>query len=296
MNTTPNKEPTAHLISKRTCPRCSQTAVIEDGYCGVCRECTLSPLPTAPLAPPPSAPEMTPTPETDAIFGDQAGLERRRGHGAYALCRSLETRLTAALAKVADLEGRLAVYEKEKWEIGDLNELYYDGGSHLIDFIITYMLEEASRQLGGHGWEAYESDGGLDDGIDYEICTMLRKAGVMDDEDNVPTHQRLQAELASLRTQLKDMTDQLAKVSADNVELRRDRELMLDNTLRCKREFDEAFAAVEEIDWARNHNSGAVSTRQVDAVIDKVGPFLRLLKAYDKKMTAARARHEGRLT
>jgi len=28
----------------RNCPRCLKTAVIEDGYCGHCRECTLPPL------------------------------------------------------------------------------------------------------------------------------------------------------------------------------------------------------------------------------------------------------------
>lgn len=27
----------------RCCPRCSNTAVLEDGYCGVCRECTIQP-------------------------------------------------------------------------------------------------------------------------------------------------------------------------------------------------------------------------------------------------------------
>jgi hypothetical protein len=27
----------------RICPRCSNTAVLEDGYCGVCRECTVQP-------------------------------------------------------------------------------------------------------------------------------------------------------------------------------------------------------------------------------------------------------------
>ena len=107
------------------------------------------------------------------------------------------TTLRAEVARLTEESKRLNVYEKEEWDVPALNELYFDGGSHLIDFIITYMLEEASRQLGGHGWEAYESDGGLDDGIDYEICTMLRKAGVMDDEDNVPTHQKLMAQLAT---------------------------------------------------------------------------------------------------
>jgi hypothetical protein len=28
----------------RACPRCNNTAVIEDGYCGVCRECTMPSL------------------------------------------------------------------------------------------------------------------------------------------------------------------------------------------------------------------------------------------------------------
>lgn len=28
----------------RACPRCNNTSVIEDGYCGVCRECTMSSL------------------------------------------------------------------------------------------------------------------------------------------------------------------------------------------------------------------------------------------------------------
>ena len=36
----------------RNCPHCLNTAVIEDGYCGVCRQTTLEPLATsAPAAP-----------------------------------------------------------------------------------------------------------------------------------------------------------------------------------------------------------------------------------------------------
>lgn len=35
----------------RACPRCQNTAVIEDGYCGACRECTMPSL----VAPPRSA-------------------------------------------------------------------------------------------------------------------------------------------------------------------------------------------------------------------------------------------------
>lgn len=31
-------------MKKRTCPNCSQTTVIEDGYCGHCRQCVLWPL------------------------------------------------------------------------------------------------------------------------------------------------------------------------------------------------------------------------------------------------------------
>lgn len=31
-------------MNNRTCPRCKQAHVIPDGYCGVCRECTLEPL------------------------------------------------------------------------------------------------------------------------------------------------------------------------------------------------------------------------------------------------------------
>lgn len=35
----------------RNCPRCLNTAVIEDGYCGHCRECTLAPATgSAPLS------------------------------------------------------------------------------------------------------------------------------------------------------------------------------------------------------------------------------------------------------
>lgn len=31
-------------MKMRNCPRCGNTSVIEDGYCGYCRECTLPPL------------------------------------------------------------------------------------------------------------------------------------------------------------------------------------------------------------------------------------------------------------
>lgn len=31
-------------MNNRTCPKCKQAHVIPDGYCGVCRECTLQPL------------------------------------------------------------------------------------------------------------------------------------------------------------------------------------------------------------------------------------------------------------
>lgn len=30
-------------MKMRNCPRCNNTAVIEDGYCGCCRECTMRP-------------------------------------------------------------------------------------------------------------------------------------------------------------------------------------------------------------------------------------------------------------
>jgi len=36
----------------RACPRCNNTAVIEDGYCGVCRECTMPSVAQGSLAAP----------------------------------------------------------------------------------------------------------------------------------------------------------------------------------------------------------------------------------------------------
>lgn len=32
-------------MNKRSCPNCKYRSVIDDGYCGHCRQCTLPPLP-----------------------------------------------------------------------------------------------------------------------------------------------------------------------------------------------------------------------------------------------------------
>ena len=38
------------LARDRKCPRCHHLSVIEDGYCGICRECTLPALRATPEA------------------------------------------------------------------------------------------------------------------------------------------------------------------------------------------------------------------------------------------------------
>lgn len=76
--------------------------------------------------------------------------------------------------------------EREKWDMDALHDLYHDGGAPLVDFIVDYMLNEFNKQLGGKGWDAYESDGGLDDAIGYNVHTLLVKNQAIYDWDNRP--------------------------------------------------------------------------------------------------------------
>lgn len=79
----------------RNCPRCLNTAVIEDGYCGHCRECTLAPaIGSAPVL----------TRKVVALEG-RLELERIPFHPPAECRHSCDMRLTPWLCGLARTEG-----------------------------------------------------------------------------------------------------------------------------------------------------------------------------------------------
>lgn len=75
----------------------------------------------------------------------------------------------------------------EKWDMDKLTEFYHNGGGQwVVDFLLDHVLSEFNKALGGKGWDAYESDGGIDEAISYEINTLLEKNQAINEWDHRP--------------------------------------------------------------------------------------------------------------
>lgn len=101
-----------------------------------------------------------------------------------------------ALETIKELED-LRAFKNAILKNPDFKELYY-GECHgepnareLIESVVFHMEDELCHALKVGHFEQYESDGGLDDAIAYNISSILRAANVMDENNEVSRHEPL---------------------------------------------------------------------------------------------------------
>jgi len=76
----------------------------------------------------------------------------------------------------------------------DVERLYFGAYHHepcarsLIEEVVEMTERELSSAVGVESFFGYEGDGGLKDGIGFNIHAILLKAGVLDEDHNVSRH------------------------------------------------------------------------------------------------------------
>lgn len=100
-----------------------------------------------------------------------------------------------ALEKLADEHVQKELAELRAFKAAvqndpDVHSLYwghYHGDPSAIDLIgatFNMVFKSLCGALNVESYEGYESDGGLDDAIPYDVCSILKEAGVMSRWDN----------------------------------------------------------------------------------------------------------------